>query len=100
MGFDYAGIQNTASRLITRFGGSFSYTAIVKGTYDPATRTQSGSSTTVTVKGAFFGPGKRFIDGTVVQIGDGRFILDAKALTITPTQGDRIRINSVDYFVL
>lgn len=99
MAFNYTGLLKTASRLIRRFGGSFSYTARVKGAYDPATRTQTGSDTTVTVYGVFVGPGKAFMDGTVVEVGQGRFLLDAKGLTITPRQGDTIRIGGNDYFV-
>lgn len=99
MAFNYSGLLRTASRLIRRFGGSFSYTARVKGTYDPETRTQSGTDTVVTVKGVFVGPGQTFIDGTVVQIGQGRFLLDAKGITITPRQGDIVRANGIDYFV-
>ena len=99
MAFNYTGMLKTASRLVRKFGGTFTYTAVVKGTYNPATRTQSGSSTAASVKGAFIGPGKTFIDGTVVQKGDGRFLLDAKGLTTTPTQGDTLRIKGIDYFV-
>ena len=88
-----------ASRLLRKYGGTFTYTVIIKGTYDPATRTQDGSTTPKSVYGAFFGPDKTFIDGTVVQKGDGRFLLDPKGLTITPKQGDRIRADSVDYFI-
>lgn len=99
MAFNYTGLLKTASRLIRRFGGSFAYTAKVKGAYDPATRTQSGSDTTVTVRGVFVGPGKTFMDGTVVEVGQGRFLLDAKGLTITPSQGDNVRAGGIDYFV-
>lgn len=99
MAFEYSGFLKTASRLIRRFGGTFTYTARVTGAYDPATRTQTGADTPVTVYGVFIGPGKTFLDGTVVETGAGRFLLDAKGLTITPSQGDIVRANGLDYFV-
>lgn len=99
MGFNYDSTLKTASRLLTRFGGKFTYTSRVTGTYDPATRTQSGTDTVVAVKGVFVGPGQTSIDGTVIQIGQGRFVLDAKGITITPRQGDILRAEGIDYFV-
>jgi len=84
MNYNYTQLLKTASRLIQRFGAAFSYTQVITGSYDPSTRAQSESSNTVDVYGVFIGPGKTFLDGTLVQTGEGRFLLDAKGLSIVP----------------
>jgi hypothetical protein len=97
MVFNYARIAKVANRMLRKFGGTFSYTVVIKGEYDPATRTQTGSETVTQVTGVFVGPGKTFIDGTVVQRGDARFLLGTKS--IVPRQGDKITASGLTYFV-
>jgi hypothetical protein len=93
----YTGLLKTATRLIKKFGGPFTYTEVVKGNYDPATRSQTGSATPRTVTGVFLGPGKTFIDGTIIPRGDARFLLVPGV--VSPRPGDLIWSNGIQYFV-
>ena len=98
MGF-YDGMLKTASRLIKKYGGTFSYTQVAASNYDPTDRTQSATDTTYSIRGVRTKTKQAFIEGTLVEKGDARFLLDAKALLFTPRQGDRLLIGGDTFFV-
>ena len=105
--FNYNKFLNLANRLIKKFGGTFVYKVNVTGTYNPATRTQSGGVSTKSVKAVILRPGqalsegsvKGFMPGTGTEKDQLQALIDPKGLTFTPRQGDTMTAESVVFFV-
>ena len=69
------------------------------GAYDPTLGTApSGSSSSV--NGVVVGYAQRQIDGTVVQLGDKKVLLEATELAVPPTVGGAIVQGGVTYQVV
>lgn len=100
MSFDYTSLQNTADRLISKFGRSVTLRRVTAGTYDPSNLSVSGDSnadTTVTV--AIMNYEEREIDGSVIKRQDMRGYLAAKN-TALPSVSDIIIDGSVQYQIV
>jgi len=71
MTFNYAPLQNTADRLIERFGRDVVLTTVTEGTFNPATDTVTGGGTSEqTIKAVFTDYNQQQIDGSIVKRGD------------------------------
>lgn len=99
----YAGMQNTATQLITDKGQSVVITHTEEGAYDPTTGLVPSVKTTQTSLGVLLDHGSREIDGTVIVIGDKKLLLSGKALDgtqmITPQINDTVVVDSVNYTI-
>lgn len=77
--------------LMDDFGADWTLTRPAAGTYNPATGTMSGGTPTpFTVRGVFINYTDENVDGTVVQMGDRRFLMRAAGAPTAPDIGDRI----------
>lgn len=95
----YAGLADTAARLLADKGQVISFSRQTGGTFDPVLGSESGASTTAfTGNGAAFGYNNAEIDGTVVQRGDVRLIVEST--TTVPVQNDQCTVDSVVYRVM
>ncbi|MFW0776356.1 MAG: hypothetical protein ACN2B6_01370 [Rickettsiales bacterium] len=96
MSFDYASLRdNTATRLITRFGREHTFTRIIDGDYDPASGTSSQTETTFTanVVKEEFNAFER--SDSSVQVDDIKMI--AEAATDGFQVGDLVTVEGLEY---
>lgn len=95
----YSGLAATAAKLLAEKGQTISFSRQTGGSFDPALGAESGASTTTfTGNGAAFGYNNAEIDGTVVQRGDVRLIVESTATV--PEQDDECTVDSVVYRVM
>jgi hypothetical protein len=86
--FDYGASAATADRLIQKFGTSVSITRSVPGAYDPATGAPAAPTvTSQTVRAVVLDFPQRYIDGTLIRVGDRRALVSAVGST-APLAGD------------
>lgn len=99
MAFDYAKAAATALRLLTKFGRDVTLRNYTVGTYDPATGTNSVSTSDVTVKAAVldYGAGQMEQAGNLIQSGDKRCLVQAGTV---PALEDHVIVGSKDYSIL
>lgn len=93
-GFDYARMQATASRLLSRFAqGAVTLTRTIPGEPDPETPWIPGEPTvtTYTLDATVRGVAKEFIDGTTILATD--LEVTAAALGTDPGPGDTLAID-------
>lgn len=95
--FNYANTAATALRLLTRFGASATIKRYAGTAYDPATGTTTPTYTDVATTAAVFDYDQKYIDGTLILVGDKRAYL---APAHVPKQGDKLAWQSVDYTVV
>ena len=85
----YAGLQNTATNLLEKFGQSVNLVKIVPGTFDPTTGTSSGDTTTINVvKAVFVGINAKWKDKFSIKLGDSIAMIAADGTE--PEQNDVI----------
>ena len=73
---DYAGLASTAARLLKDFGGNATFSRTTGATFNPATGSYTGGTTTqFSSDAARFNYTKREIDGETVQRDDLRLIV-------------------------
>jgi hypothetical protein len=83
----YAGLQNTAAKMLAKFGRSVNLTKTVPGTFDPTTGTSSGNTTTTEdVSAVFVGISQKWKDKFVIEQGDSVALVAADGLE--PEQND------------
>lgn len=103
MSFDYAGLRdNTANKLIQRFGRLHTFTRVTYGAYNPATGTSAETSTTFTayaVKDEFSAFERN--DGSI-RIDDVKMIAEASGsfevddcVTIESQEYTLVRVNPI-----
>ena len=94
----YSQLASVASRILTDKGKSLTFTRVSGGTFDPVAGETTGDSTTnYTGYGAAFNYNKSEIDGTIVQNGDIRLLLEDTATA--PILEDTVTIDSIIYTV-
>ena len=77
--------------LMADFGADWTLTRPVTSAYDPATGTMTPDTPqTFAVRGVFINYMDSNVDGTVIQMGDRRFLLRAEGAPTTPEIGDQI----------
>lgn len=94
----YANLKNTASRLLTTYGQTISFSRAVTDSFNPATGvTTPGTPVTFTGKGAAFDYTDAELVDTLIERGDIRLILEAGT---APEINDIATVDSVDYRVM
>jgi hypothetical protein len=95
----YTKLAATASSLLTKYGQTVTFSRAVGATFNPATGTDTGGSTsTWTGKGASFNYNSSEIDGAMIQESDIRLL--AEAVATQPVIGDQVTVNSIAYHVV
>jgi hypothetical protein len=95
----YSGLAAVASRLLAEKGQSVSFSRTTGGSKNAATGvTAGGSVSTYTGNGAGFDYNRAERDGTIIQDGDIRLILEA--VTTTPEPNDECTYDGIDYRVM
>jgi len=87
---DYTRFIDLSSRLIGKWGRWFPVEIASAGTYDPITDSNTETLTQVDLQGVLLEFNARDIDGTVVQVGDKRVLLEAGEQVLD--EKDKIRI--------
>ena len=93
----YSELASVALRLLTDKGQQVTFTTISSDAFDPPTGSNQTTPTTYTAYGASFNYNKSEIDGTIIQKGDIRFVMDS---TTEPNKGDTVTIDSIIYRVM
>lgn len=89
----------TALRLLTKYGEAVSLSRVTEGSYDVSNGTvAAGSTTNYTGYGAPVDYIAAEIDGTVIQQGDVRLLLNQTSTE--PAVGDTCTLNSIVYRVV
>lgn len=94
--FDYANTAATALRLLQRFGASATIKRETAGAYDPATGSNTVTTTNLITTACVFDYDQKYIDGTLILMGDKRAYL---APAQVPKQGDKLTWQAKDYTV-
>lgn len=90
MAFDYAPLVATAARLLAEFGQTVTLTRVTPGAYDPVTGTNAAGTTATQSAAAVLldysaaESGAQFADGSMVQIGDKKVLIQASGLAWAP----------------
>lgn len=94
----YTNLKATAKRLLIDKGQQITLSREVSSGFNPVTGENTSSVTAFTGYGAAFNYNKTEIDGTVIEAGDIRFILEAT--DTAPESGDETTIDSLIYRVM
>jgi len=94
----YSDLAATALRLLIDKGQQVTFTHLTTTVFDPVLGVRTSSSSTFTAYGAAFDYNKNEIDGTLVQRGDVRFLMEASATE--PVLGDTVPVNGITYRVM
>jgi hypothetical protein len=90
MNFDYDEIAATADELIAEYGQACVLTSITDGTYDPANGEAAPATAPHPITAAIFDYPQRFVDGTLIRIGDKRALVSPVGLAVEPKPGDTL----------
>lgn len=96
-------MQPHVVRLIKQFGQTVTLQrAADDGTYNPATGTATTTTTTITYRGMVQAYKDYQRDGTIIQVGDRRLVLDASCKTASqePRVGDSVIVGGATYQIL
>jgi hypothetical protein len=94
----YSDLANVAKRLLTDKGQNVTFSREVSSAFDPVTGQNQIAATTFTGNGAAFNYNKSEVDGTIVQNGDIRFLVEATATE--PANDDTVTIDNIIYTVM
>lgn len=94
----YSNLQSIATRLLTDKGQSLTFTRVVHNAYTPGSALGTASTTTFSGYGVAFNYSDERVDGTLIQRGDVRLLL--QNTTTEPAEGDEVSLDSVDYRVI
>ena len=94
----YDNLQKTATRLLKSKGQKLSFTRKVETDFDSATGVKTNSDFTYNAYGAVFDYKLSEIDGTVIEAGDIRLMLEKT--TTAPLKSDLVKVDSVNYRVM
>ena len=95
----YEGLAATALQLLTDKGQTISFSRDNVTSFDPKTGIETkGAAVTYSGAGAIFGFSKAEIDGTLIERGDKRLVLEA--VTTVPAIGDAATVGGVVHRVM
>lgn len=87
----YDRMQSTASGLLGKFGTPATFTRTVRGEYNyDIGEHEGGSTVTWTANTVMAGVDLRFVDGTRIEAGDMRILVDCKDRPEIPRVGDSV----------
>jgi hypothetical protein len=89
-----------AARLIAQIGKSVTLKKVTATSYNRATGTATPTLANDTVQALVLNYSNRERDGTLVQAGDRKVVLDAATVTTAPNANDIITIGSVDHRIV
>ena len=93
----YSDLADVAFRLLKDKGQNVTLSREVSSGFDPVAGINTSSPATYTAYGAAFSYNKSEIDGTIIQKGDIRFVMEA---TTEPQSDDTTIIDSIIYRVM
>lgn len=93
----YANLRGVASKLLQLKGQQVTFSRETSSGFNAATGVNTTSTSTFQSYGAAFDYNSREIDGTIIQIGDIRFLMEG---TTEPKNGDTVTIDSEVYRVM
>jgi hypothetical protein len=97
---DYVKLQDTAQKLISKFGLSCTFTKVTEATYNPSTYAQTKTTTDYTLKGVKLDQKSSNFDKEIIKTGDIFFLLEAKNLSVVPDADDKVAIGSVSWSII
>lgn len=92
----YPNLQATAVRLLTKYGQAYTFTAYAQGAYNPATGTNSITTSTYSKLGVKDSYSTFEKSNASIQAGDIRMIVEDGPYTI----GDTVSIAGVDWRIM
>jgi len=92
-------LQKTASKLVSKFGGTVAVITVSAGAYNTSTGAITETTTTLTIKGVLDGISTREVSG-LVQATDKRLTVAAVDLTAVPTTADRVTIGGIVHQII
>jgi len=98
MSFNYQKIGGIASKILKNFGQEATFTTKTTGHFDPAIGKAQTTETTFTGYGVKEAYTSREIDGTLIQAGDIKFMLENTSTT--PSVSDTCSLNSIVYRIM
>lgn len=90
MSFDYDSVALDADDLLHEFGQAGVLGSVTDGAYNPGTGEAGPASTAHPVTAAIFAYPQRFVDGTLIRVGDKRALVSPVGLTVDPKPGDTL----------
>jgi len=100
----YTRMAGTSKNLLAKYGKSFTLKRNDPGTYDPATLSNSGGSTTsYTVTGQIFTYNEKRVaaSGGLIKAGDRELVIALKGLSITVNPNtDLVTVDGIDWRVV
>jgi hypothetical protein len=96
----YSELAATAAEIIAEFGGDATLRRKVPGVYDPATGLTTIVSTDQVVRCVVIDYPQRFVDGTLIRVGDKQVYVGTAAGGMTPKVGDSLLSGGVEYQVV
>lgn len=98
---DYSGLLSTATTQIADKGRSITLIHKNQGSYNSATDSISGqSSSSETVSAVFTEYDQKDIDGTLIKAGDKRAMISASGIASAPDTADQVTDGSLKYSII
>lgn len=94
----YQSLKQTASKLLTNYGQSVTFSREVSSGFDPVTGQDTTTTETFSGYGAAFDYNQSEIDDSIIQQGDIRLMV--QAVDTKPQSGDACSVNGTDYRVM
>jgi hypothetical protein len=92
-------LRSASKTVLRKFGKSMTLRR-VSTTYDPATGTNTQTTTDYTVYGRVEEYADAQVDGTLIRTGDRRVLIAAAEVSITPLTSDQLLIASVPHAIV
>jgi hypothetical protein len=92
-------LQKTASKLVSKFGGTVAIITVSTGAYNTATGAITETTTTLTIKGVLDAVSSREVSD-LVQATDKRLTVAAVDLKAVPTTTDRVTIGGIVHQII
>jgi hypothetical protein len=92
-------LQNTAAKLMGKFGGALTYRRVASDLYNTETGSMTQSTTDYALRGVLQDVKAREVN-ELIQAGDKRLFIAATDLAVTPSTADRVIIAAVSHQII
>jgi uncharacterized membrane protein len=92
-------LQNTASKLMGKFGGALTYRRVSGGAYNASTGAITETVTDYSLRGVLQDVKAREVN-ELIQAGDKRLFIAATDLAVAPSTADRVIIAAVSHQII